>query len=127
MPQWQSPTCDGELVFSGTERAPVRPPGVIDDQVWEFLEKCWNKLPFARPQMAEVYHTLKSFPKTTHIPRRQPAIGELPGILVLHFHSIGLSEDHRSRQQFYIKSKYGNGNYTTALTNDIHSQYERGW
>ena len=109
------------------ERAPVRPPGAIDDQVWEFLEKCWSKTPFARPQMAEVHHTLKSFSKTIHIPRRQPAIGESPGVLALHFHSIKLSEDHRSQQQFYVKSKYANRDYTTSLTNVILSQYERGW
>ena len=107
----------------------MRPPGVIDDHVWEFLEKCWSKPPLVRPQMDEVYLTLKSFPKTTHIPRMWSAIRELPRVLALHFQSIKLSEVHRSRQQFYVKSKYGDRDYTTSPTNDVHNEleYERGW
>ena len=105
----------------------MRPPDAIDDHLWGFLEKCWSKPPLVRPQMDEVYSTLKSFPKTVHIPRRRPEIGESPRVLALHFQSIRLSEVHRSWRQFYVKSEFGDKVYKTSPTNDIHNEYERGW
>jgi len=96
----------------------MRPPDMLDDSIWELLEKCWNTSPRGPPSTVEVYNTLKSCRKDIPTPLRWPAIGELPGALKLHFHSINFPDGfgHGCGQQFRIKFKYGNGSYTTSPT-----------
>ena len=104
------------------EGVPVRPHGALDDLAWGLLEQCWTRTPEERPPIAEVYRTLKFGPKATHIPRSPSAIGELPGMLLLHVHSINFSEDQPGQQQFYVKLRYGDREYTTSPTN-----YKNEW
>lgn len=105
----------------------MREHGVIDDLVWGLLEKCWRITPQERPPVVEVYRTLQSRPRAVHTPQRRSAIGELPETLKLHVHGIKFSEDWSSRQQFYVKFKYGNTDYTTSLTDLTNDWGEYTW
>ena len=114
------------MVQAGMKGIPARPPGVFDDLVWELLKDCWSQTPEECPPIAELYHTLKSSPKVTHTPWGRPAVGELPGTLGLHVHSIDFSESRQSGQ-FYVKFKYGNKEYATPPTNLNIGWGEHAW
>lgn len=103
----------------------MRAHGVIDDLVWELLEKCWSRVPQERPPIVGLHRILKIRPAVTHIPWRRTTSGELPGALKLHVQSIKFSEYWQNPQQFYVKFKYGNRDHETSptnLTNDLNEQ-----
>lgn len=95
---------------------PVRPHGVLNDTIWELLEKCWSAAPQDRPPIIEVHRTLESRPEVVHTPQRRSVTDDLPGTLKLHVHSITSRVVHFFSRQFYIKFKYGYWGHTTSLT-----------
>lgn len=52
-----------ELLIDGVvtrERRPDRPVALVDDHVWEVIQKCWRADPKARPKAKEVQASLKT-------------------------------------------------------------------
>ena len=102
------------------ETVPLHPSDKIDDAVRQFLEKCWGRDPSKRPSTALVCETFSQFcslPQMTSTSEGQSATG-LPGKIELLVHSMIVHKESWKRQQFSVKFKYGNRDYTTSLTSE---------
>ena len=127
---------------------PHRPPE-IDDDVWEFLQKCWSRDPVKRPSTVEVYDAFsrffpaperrsmtelpgkaKSGQPSTEMPGKvklgQPST-ELPGKVKLQVQSIKVLLDKSKQQQFSVKLKYGNKDHTTSPMKLSDTSGEHKW
>ncbi|KAF9785469.1 kinase-like domain-containing protein [Thelephora terrestris] len=96
---------------------PARPPGAFDDLFWGLLAKCWRRRPRERPPIDEVYRMVKSRPKVNRASLEPLAARELQTKYELHVHGIKFPNDRPPSQEFYVKFKYGDKDYTTPLTN----------
>ena len=107
---------------------PQKPFG-IDETVWEFLRECWNRDPEKRPSTAQVCDAFLRFsllPKFTPAPKGQRAT-DLPGKLRVQVKSIKISLDGSKQQQFSVKFKYGNKDYTTSPAKCADGSSEHTW
>jgi len=109
---------------------PQRPSNGIDNSVWEFLEKCWNREPMHRPSTAQAYEAFLQF---RYLPQVAPTEGrpgmeELPGKLRLQVQSIKISFSKSKQYQLCVRLKYGNKNHTTSpTTKAVDSSDEHTW
>jgi len=112
---------DGEL--------PQKPSG-INETVWEFLQKCWSGDPEKRPSAAQVCVAFSQFsllPKFTPAPTEGQRATGLPGKLKVQVKSIKFFLDRSKQQQFSVKFKYGNKDYTTPPTKCVDGSNEYTW
>lgn len=108
---------------------PHRPPGGIDDPVWELLQKCWSLDPAKRPPTVEIYNTLSNLnyrPRAMHT-NGLPVTGELPEKLKLQFLSIKFSPEQSKQQPFCVKLRYGYKDHSTSTTNSVGGSGEHAW
>ena len=108
---------------------PPQKPSGVDDDVWEFLRKCWNSDPKERPSIAEVRGAFSQFcslPKFTFDPDDLLAT-ELPGKVNLQIQSIRVGFEKSRQKQFCVKLKYGNKDHTTPVAKFVEATGEHGW
>lgn len=93
-------------------------PSADDEEIWEFLKKCWSRDPKKRPSTAQVSNTfsqLRSLPQAI-AGCEGPGVEELPGRLKLQVQSIKITLNKSKSQHFFVKFKYGNKDHTTSPT-----------
>jgi len=91
-------------------------PSANDNEIWEFLKRCWSRDPTKRPPTVQVSDAFSQF---SSLPQAitgcvGPGIEELPGKLKLQVQSIKISLKEL-KPQFLVKFKYGSSGNTTSL------------
>ena len=96
---------------------PERGFGRIADPLWGVLERCWSKFPAERPPLVELYNGLSSYctppPGIAGIPQ------EMHVILVFFSISPSPAAGTTVGDRFYVKFKYGKGNFGSPWTHDV--------
>ena len=102
---------------------PIRPHGLIDDPVWELLEKCWSRTPRDRPQINKVHDALSGLrfhPKVVHANRGQSALS-------LHIQSIKPSLQQGYNPLFRVKLQYQHLSEVIPCTDQVNDVGEYTW
>ena len=98
----------------------------IDETVWKFLRKCWSRDPKGRPSTAQVCDAFSPPQKIVPVPKGRRAT-DLPKELWVQVKSIKISLDGSQQQQFSVKFKYGEKDYTTSPVKCVDGSSEHTW
>jgi len=100
-------------------------PSVNDDEIWEFLRRCWSRDPKKRPSTTQVFNVFSQFRSLLQAIDgcEGPGIEEVRGRLglrvrrlKLRVRSIKILLDKSKPQYLFVKFKYGTKDHTTSPT-----------
>jgi len=100
---------------------PERPLDIIDNPIWELLQKCWSRIPKERPRTLEIYNTFSNLvydPEAASTLQGGAVVVGLPAKLKLQVLSLKFPPGKSKTRQFYVRFRYGSNGYKTKAANE---------